>query len=101
MKNQGNILLRYAWSFELTKILKQEKVSFECSDLFIAISKDDILEYKKIGIDVKYSLGVFIPENENSHLRVNDNNLIHIGTADLRKASALKLFIDTSAAYTY
>ncbi|EIS5336251.1 glycosyltransferase, partial [Escherichia coli] len=96
MKNQGNILLRYAWSFELTKILKQEKVSFECSDLFIAISKDDILEYKKIGIDVKYSLGVFIPENENSHLRVNDNNLIHIGTADLRKASALKLFIDTS-----
>lgn len=94
MSSQGGILSRAAWSIELRKILNQERKSFNRSNLFITISKDDVTEYQSLGINANLVLGVFLPYSLLPTQNNSSNNLIHIGTADLRKGNALKVFID-------
>jgi len=94
MVKQGGYLKKIAWSIELHKILKQERKCFKNSNLFITISKDDVTEYRRLGINADLVLGVFLPYNALPFSKNTPHNLIHIGTADLRKGNALNLFLD-------
>ncbi|EPS2043250.1 TPA: glycosyltransferase [Citrobacter braakii] len=94
MAKQGGLIKRVAWSIELHKILKQERKCFEKSNLFITISTDDVTEYRRLGINADLVLGVFLPYNVWQIPKNSPHNFIHIGTADLRKGNALKLFLD-------
>lgn len=94
MAMQGGYLKKLAWSIELHKILKLEQKCFEKSNLFITISNDDATEYRRLGINANLVLGVFLPYNVLPLSKKTPHNLIHIGTADLRKGNAIKLFLD-------
>lgn len=97
MMFQGDVFSRLSWMMELYKIKVLEKHLASKADLFIAISNDDKLYYADIGIFVNDVLGVFLNDDlsiDNACKPAEVNNLIHIGTADLRKGSSLDYFVN-------
>ena len=94
MKEQGNIFSRLAWTFELMKIKRLEQFLSRSSDHFISISRDDERYYKDIDIQVGSVLGVFFSPSNNDTISCHKKNLIHIGTADMRKGASLRQFVD-------
>jgi len=95
MRSQGGFISRFAWKIETDKIKAFEIFIAKNSTHFICISDDDEKYYRDIDIRPDSVLGIHL--NESSLCFVPEvKNLIHIGTADLRKGKSLKTFIETS-----
>ncbi|CAH7119841.1 conserved hypothetical protein [Vibrio chagasii] len=87
-------LKKIAWRIELFKIKGHELSIMKSCDISIAISSDDAIEYKRLGVNTNYVLPVYIDPSKYLNCPNGDyNKLINIGTADLRKGSALLKFI--------
>lgn len=96
-KNNHSIVMRIPWSIEQKKCEKLEKNIYENCDELYAISCRDKREYlKRYNFKVKGIIGVGLNIIvRNKHIS-NINNIIHIGTVDLRKTHGLKIFINKS-----
>jgi len=95
-RNQG-LLMKMAWNIELNKIKKFEKKVFSAADQFYAISVDDADFYRKeLDINPDGIIDFFIDLNRYKTLKTVQSNILYLGSADLRKAQALKKFIQKS-----
>lgn len=95
-KSQG-LIKKIAWNIELKKIKKFEKKVFGTADKFYAISNEDASIYREdLDIIPDGIVDFFIDVNRYRSIGAAQNNIIYLGSADLRKAQALQKFIQES-----
>lgn len=92
----GSILKRLAWKLECHKIRNIEKAAIQSSDYLWAISQDDCERYEKLFSKTPDGiLGVSIKTQYNQKHRIKvSQNIICLGTADIRKSHGLIQFIE-------
>lgn len=96
LANQPNPLKRFAWKMELSKIDTFEKEMAKEADRFFAISEDDASWYRQnMGIEPDGVAGFYLGEEyfKDSPEPGPENSILYLGSADLRKGSALNNFI--------
>lgn len=94
MSHQKNLIMNLLWTYELNRIKKFEKKVFDSCDAFYSISEDDSEYYReKMQIYPSGSTGFFLDNEYYKESSQQKNNLLFLGTADLRKGRGLKKFI--------
>ena len=96
LANQPNPLKSFAWRMELSKIDRFEKEMAKTADRFFAISEDDAFWYRQnMGIEPDGVAGFYLGEEyfKNPPDPAHENAILYLGSADLRKGSALNNFI--------
>ncbi|MFC1692654.1 glycosyltransferase [Candidatus Latescibacterota bacterium] len=98
LKNQGPLLKRVAWLIELKKIYNFEKNIHNLADSYWVISDNDSLEYKKYyGNTPDGVFGVSIDTDRYKSVLPGDiYTMVHVGSANLRKAIGIRNFITTT-----
>jgi len=97
LKTNRNPFMNLFWHIEVNKIKAYEKKIYEAADQFFAISEDDASYYReKMNIKPKGIIDFFLDFEPFVGLTSTQNNVIYLGSADLRKGQALSTFIQTS-----
>lgn len=97
LQKSSNPLMKMFWRIELNKIKAYEKKIFKYSDKFYAISEDDADFYREeMNIKPDGIIDFFLDFNPLVGLHVTENNVVYLGSADLRKGQALTEFIQKS-----
>ena len=95
--NNSNLFMKLFWHIELNKIKAYEKKIYTTADQFYAISEDDAVFYRdKMNIDPDGIIDFFLDFEPFVGLTSTQNNVIYLGSADLRKGQALTIFIQKS-----
>lgn len=95
-EKDSNSFLNLVWSWENNRIRKFEETVLERSDYFFAITEDDYLKYQalfEVKVDGVLSIG-FDQKRYDSVADGKIENILYLGTADLRKGHGIKKFLD-------
>ncbi len=97
VQKNKNPFMKLFWHIETKKIKAYEKKVYQAADLFYAISDDDAVFYKeKMDIEPDGIIDFFLDFEPFAGLEILQNNIIYLGSADLRKGQALSIFIQKS-----
>jgi glycosyltransferase involved in cell wall biosynthesis len=91
----GSLPRRVAWSLELARIRRFERDVFRRADVVWAISEEDNSAYlNRMGVQADGILGVCMDVDRYANVGASElMNIVHVGSADLRKGRGLHDFI--------
>ena len=93
---QGNIVIRFAWTLEVSKLKVFEKRTLKMADLVWSITTRDADIYEKyLGVSSNGVLGVYVDIPEEPDMsKVDFSTIISLVTIDYRKEGGLRIFIE-------